>query len=529
MTGGSMKKTDKALAVQPNKAVLMGTTDSGKTLMQRTYDGFKNLITNLGVRGRDRTTANQVGSTYLVTYPELTALYVGDGISKRIVDMPSNDATRVGWDLEGDPDGKLVQEIEAIGAVREITNALKWQRLYGGALTIMLWDDGLPLDSEFHFNPKKKLKLKGMRTHSPAEIWFMPTDIDLDPTSLRYGKPERFTVRRVMGTPFVVHHTRVMEWLGSTAPNKTDMAMDMYRRYWGFGVMQAMMQSLSDLGVSWSAVSNLFQESVIGKYTLSNLENLVAEKDYDSIHTRMANIELSKSVLKGVLLGSEESYERDSLPFTGVADVLDRMMMRVASEVGIPVSLLYGRSAGGMNATGEGDARMYYDSVEALQNDELKPRLLQLARYVAPYMLPGVDTDEFAVRFRAVWSMSEKERTECVYKQAQADSLYVVNRILSAKEIRRNRFVGGYSSATSLLSTETEPPPELQMPEEGEGVGDPGTGKGGDLSAHVGANATANATSETRESTKTRSEKGSTKPGSTKVHQPRAGTATKPD
>lgn len=518
----------RALQAQHAKDSQRSPTLSGtspRSLMQRTTDGFKNLITNLGVRGRDRTTANQVAATYLVAYPELTALHTGDGLTKRIIDMPSNDATRAGWDIEGDPDGKLVAHLESIGAVREFTNALKWQRLYGGALTVMLWDDGLPLDSVFKFDPKRKLKLRGMRTHSPAEIWFTPMDVDNDPTSLRYGRPTYFTIKRVQGTPYVVHHSRVIEWMGSAAPDKSDAAMDMYRRYWGFGIMQATMQSLSDLGTSWSAVANLFQESVIGKYKISNLENLLAERDYESIHARMMNIELSKSVLKGVLLGAEEEYDRDSLPFTGVADVMDRLMMRVASEVGIPVSLLFGRSAGGMNATGEGDARMYYDSVEALQNDELKPRLMQIAAYVAPYTLPGVDVEEFAVQFRPVWSMSEKERTECVYKQAQADSLMVTNRILSPKEVRRNRYVGGYSYATSLLSTETEPPPELVLPAEG---GEAGEGTGGNLSAHVGANATASATAETRESTKTRSEKGAAKPGSTSIHTPSAGNRVKP-
>ena len=521
-----MTKKDKQVVVV---SAPRADASTARSLVTRAMDGFKNLITNFGVRGRDRTTANQPDAAYLVTYPELTALYVGDGLTKRIVSMPANDATRVGWDIEGDPDGKLVAHLESLGVVKEFTNALKWQRLYGGALTIMLWDDGLDLASEFRFNPKRKLKLKGVRTHSPAEIWFLPTDIDTDPTSLRYGKPTHFTIRRVLGPPYVVHYTRVLEWLGDTAPNKADAAMDMYRRYYGFGVMQSMMQSLSDLGISWSAVANLFQESVIGKYKISNLENLIAEKDYDSVYQRMANIELSKSALKGVLLGAEEEYSRDSLPFTGVADVMDRFMMRVASEVGIPVSLLFGRSAAGMNATGEGDARMYYDSVEALQNDELKPKLLQIIAYTAPEILPDVPFDEFAVKFRPVWSMSEKERTECVYKQAQADSLYVVNRILSTKEVRRNRFVGGYSFHTALLSTETEPPKELLETEGGEESDDPGAGKGGDLSAHVGANATSNATVETREKTKTRSEKGSTKPGAAKIHTPRAGNGTKPD
>jgi phage-related protein (TIGR01555 family) len=494
----------------------------------RVLDGFKNLVTNLGVRGRDRTTANQINATYILTFPELTALYLGDGLAKRTVDMPAEDATRAGWDIEGDPDGKLVKAMDAIGVKREFTQALKWKRLHGGALTIMLWDDGLPLDVPFVFNPKRKLKLRGMRTHSPAEIWIMPEDICKDELSLRYDMPEYFTIRRMYGPPYVVHHSRTLEWRGMPTPDRTYPGLDVYRRYWGFGIVQSAVQAMSDLGISWSSVSSLFQESTIGKYKLSNFESLLMENDYDSIMQRMQNLEMSKSSLKGVMLGAEEEYTRDSLPFTGVADVLDRMMMRYSSEVGIPVSLLFGRSAAGLNATGEGDARQYYDSVSVEQNDELYPRLLQVAKFMAPYILPGVDEDELSPKFKPVWSMSEKEFTECRYKQAQADSLDVVNCILSPKEVRRNRFVGGYSFATHLLSTETEPPiPPGQL---AAGAGDPE--HGGNLSAHVGANASANVPgAETRESTKTRSAKegetGSTKAGSTTIHAPSGGNRTK--
>lgn len=523
-------QADHAAANQRTPSLQVGFRQPG--LAGRMLDGFKNLVTNLGVRGRDKTTANQIGAAYMFTYPELDALYVGDGLAARIVDMPAEDATRAGWDIEGDPDGKLAKAMHSIGVKKEFTDALRWKRLFGGAITIMLWDDGMPLDVPFVYRPGKR-QIKGLRTHSAAEIWIMPTDIDHDPTSLRYGMPTQYTVRRMNGAPFVVHHTRCFEWRGKTVPNKTSSGMDVYKRFWGIGVMQAAMQAMSDLGISWSSVSGLFQESVIGKYKLSNFENLLAEKDYDSIVKRMMYLEMSKSTLKGVMLGAEEDYTRDSLPFNGVADVLDRMMMRVSSEVGIPVSLLFGRSAAGLNATGEGDARQYYDSVSVEQTDELLPKLSELAQFLAPKFLPDVDPNELVPKFRPVWSMSEKEATECRYKQAQADSLDVVNGILSRKEVRRNRFVGGYSFATSLLSTEMEPPPlpgEVAAGAPGGQEGNPGEGTGGNLSAVVSATPNLGVpTASTLEQTKTRSEKeGHTKPGSTKVHQPSTGNRTKP-
>lgn len=426
------------------------------TLGRRVMDGFKNFVTKLGVVGADKTTATQVAQAGLLTFPELNALYLGDGLGKRIVDLAANDATRAGFDFDGDPGGVLVKKMRELRVSEEFNQALKWKRLFGGAITVCLWDDGMPLWTPFRFNPKKPQKLRGLRTHSASEIWLMPTDIDYDETSLRYEKPERFTVRRVNGPPFVVHFTRCIEWLGNPVPDKTFPGLDIYRRYWGTGVIQACFQDLADYGISWTAISNLMQESVVGKYTLANMDDLLAENDYGMIEQRMMNIEMSKSVIKGVMLGKDDAYERDSLTFTGVADVMDRMQQRVSAvaDPGYPVSILFGRGAAGMNATGEGDARQYYDGIEALQDRDLRNPVNLVAHWLAPSELPKVKPDEIQVKFKPVWSLSEKDLVEAHYKQSQADALYLAQGALSPLEVRKNRFEGGYSFNTSMTKEE---------------------------------------------------------------------------
>lgn len=494
-------------------------------------DGFRNFVKGIGVRGRDPLTATSAAPPTLLEYQELDALYLGDGLVKKIVKAPAQDATRAGWDIAGDPDGKILS-IQGRLKVREnFREALEWVRLFGGGLTICLWDDNRPLWAPFEFNPKKPQKLRGLRTHSAAEIWIMPKDLDLDPQSVRYEMPEFYTVRRVYGPPYLVHWTRTIEWRAKDVPDRIYPGMDIYRRHWGFGTVQQVYQSVAAMGLSWNAVANLMQESVIGKYKIGNLAQLLARQDYASIEQRMLNLELSKSVLKGVLLGDTEEYTRDKLEFAGVADVLDRFMMRVSSEANIPVTRLFGRSAAGMNATGEGDDRFYYDGIDAIQGDFLQAPCDQIARWIGAVATPDVSEDEIRTEFRPAQSMSEKDYAETYYKVAQGDSLYKVNGILWPKEIRRNRFVGRYSFHTSLLSTETEPPPDPMMLQLA-GPGAEGTGgAAGNLSPHASVGANPQLPNENlKDPTKMRSEptkksqvKGVSQPGATKVHTPREG------
>lgn len=423
-------------------------------------DGFKNLITKLGVRGKDRVTANQIAAAYILTYPELTAFYMGDGLGKRIIDMPANDATRAGWDVLGDPEQRFSLEMGRLGIPQAYNEALKWNRLYGGALTLLNWNDGRPLDQPFKQRKNSPYQILNVRTYASSRIWLMATDFDTDPQSARFERPTMFTIRRMYGAPFKVHYTRVQEWIGTPVPDPTYPGLDLYRRYWGFGVVQACIQELSNLGVSWNAIAGLFQESVIGKYKLNNLEQLLAEGDEAAIEARMENIQLSKSVINGVMLGAEEDYTRDTLPFTGVADVIDRLLMMVSSTVGIPVSLLFGRGAAGMNATGEGDARQYYDGIASEQDKQLKPKLVELLGLMHPYVAPETNADELSPRFVPCWSPSQQELVEMHLKQAQADDIYIQNGTLGALEVRQNRFEGGYSFETSVDALSQAPLPD---------------------------------------------------------------------
>ncbi|MBR0513687.1 MAG: DUF1073 domain-containing protein [Clostridia bacterium] len=72
----------------------------------------------------------------------LTTAYRENWIAKRIIDMPSEDMTRQWYKLTTslpDEDIRDLRRLEAKHSIRrEITNAIRWARLYGGSLAVIV-------------------------------------------------------------------------------------------------------------------------------------------------------------------------------------------------------------------------------------------------------------------------------------------------------------------------------------------------------------------------------------------------------
>ena len=75
----------------------------------------------------------------------LTTAYRESWLAKRIIDMPSEDMTRKWYKLTTSLDADVLrslQRLEAKHSVRqEITNAIRWARLYGGSIAVMVVRD----------------------------------------------------------------------------------------------------------------------------------------------------------------------------------------------------------------------------------------------------------------------------------------------------------------------------------------------------------------------------------------------------
>lgn len=183
----------------------------------------------------------------------------------------------------------------------------------------------------------------------------------------------------------------------------------------------------------------------------------------------MEAIDEQKSIINGVMLGEGEDCTRENFSFAGLPEIWDRQAMSVSGSYRIPVTLLFGRSAAGMNATGQGDDDNFNSYVAGLQKSQLLPPLLQLM-VIMNASLKVVDTSEetLTINFNPLSKRDQKADAETREIQSRTDKNYMEAGVLSQEEVRKNRFVGGYALDTSV---EDELPPDFNLEGEEGGQG----------------------------------------------------------
>lgn len=411
------------------------------------FDGWYNGLVGLG-KAFDKSNKTFFGEFVFMDRNQLSRMYVGDGLGRKIIDIVADDMTRewITINMEDEDQVKVLEDtMKKLKAEVYFNEALKWERLFGGSIIVLGAMDGKTLD-----NPMDIRTVKSIEWLKVIDMW----DIDLpssewdrDPTSPTYGQVIRYMVQfRVSGTGridrLLVHNTRVLPFYGENIPKSLVMG-DQRTRYWGASVLQAIWESLANLGGAMQAVTNMIYEFIIGKYTFTNLIEMLSSGNEGKLFDRMSAIQMSKSVINAVMLNEGETYQRDSANVAGLAELIDRLMMFVSGICSIPVTRLFGRSPAGMNATGESDLSTYYDGVRSKQKTDLQPNLSKFVIMLAQVLK---FTEQPSIEFNPLRQNTPKEEAEIKKLEAdtelaiaQADQIYIANQVASPEEIALKR------------------------------------------------------------------------------------------
>jgi phage-related protein (TIGR01555 family) len=244
---------------------------------------------------------------------------------------------------------------------------------------------------------------------------------------------------------------------------------------WADSVYTSMKETLQDFGISWHSVTHLLQDFSQAVLKMKGLADAIAQQEGNLVLDRMTAMDLCRSVARAVPIDSEdEDFIRVVTPMSGLADVLDRLMLRMAEAGEMPVTLLFGQSPAGLNATGESDIRFFYDGIKASQEETVRPRIDRLldvlfASKAGP--TKGTEPENWSYEFNPLWQETDSQRAETRKAQAEADVMYIENGVLDEEEVAMSRFGGDtYSSETVLdmekrlaePEEEDEPPPPPQ-------------------------------------------------------------------
>lgn len=413
-------------------------------------DGWMNVLTGMGICGRDKKQNTTFRMSYIFNRSELDQMYRSDGNVRLIVDLFANEMVRQGWEIEGDSEGKLIGKLEELNANQNIIYLIKWARLYGGSIAILGIEDGLPLDQPVDESTLRNIQW--IRVFDRYQAYSRDGTFESDLNSPNYGFPNVYTVNdNRTGAVFFVHYSRILRMDWNILPPRWQN----FNQGWGDPLIQTIYDELRNYSAAFSHTASMMEDFVNGVLKIPGLAAIVStECGEKNLLKRLNILNLSKSTNNMMLIDGDETFEKLTTNVSGVADLLDRFMLALSAVTRIPVSLLFGRSPAGLHATGDNDIRNFYDAVRQEQEAKLKPVLEKLVRYImiskdGPFN--GIEPENWSIQFIPLWQETEEQAALTKKLVAEVDSMYIDRGVLTPDEVAISRFGGNkYSTNTEI-------------------------------------------------------------------------------
>lgn len=416
-------------------------------------DGYVNLLNKYGTK-QDNSEAYKFEREPVIPDMQLTGLYEGNGLFSKIIDTPAEEALKHGFDLnlKSDELNAFVEDaLDDLEWEEKAATAIKWARLYGGALIVMLIDDGRgleePVDWE-HIRSIDELRVYERSIVQPDYASLYQQDYGGKGVGNRvskFGQPEYYYVSSIYGS-FKVHESRCLVFRNGVLPEQTSNATYLF---WGMPEYVRIRRALRETVTAHTDSVKLLERSVQAIYSMKGLASLLTTDDGENqVLKRLQLVDTSRGLLNSIAIDSEgEQYDFKTFQFSGVKDVIDATCNMLSALTNIPQTILFGRSPAGMNATGDSDFESYYNFVEKIQRLMLKRNLRTLLDVVFRAGIASGDVAEepdCKLEFKPLWSLSDTEqatvdqtKAQTALVKAQTAQAYVDMQALDPTEVRR--------------------------------------------------------------------------------------------
>lgn len=414
-------------------------------------DGYINVLNKYGT-SRDNSESYEFVAEPVIPDTSLTIQYEDNGLFAKIIDTPAEEAVKHGFDLglKDDSINEFVEDaLDALEWEEKAATAIKWARLYGGSIIVMLIDDGRGLEEPVDWNNIRSID--ELRVYERSVV--QPDYASLyssDPMratrnrASKFAMPEYYYVQSLYGS-FTVHESRCLVFRNGILPERVTNPV---YRFWGTPEYVRIKRAMRDALVAHGNGPKLLDRSVQPIYKMKNLASLLsAEGGDETVLKRLEIIDLARGILNSIAIDAEgEDYDFKSIPFSGVKDVIDTTCNMLSAVTNIPQTILFGRSPAGENSTGDSDFENYYNYIERIQKLMLKGNVRTLLDVLFKAALANGEVPEepkYKLKFNPLWSLSDTEqanvdkvKADIEMVKAQTAQLYVQMQALDPSEVR---------------------------------------------------------------------------------------------
>lgn len=419
------------------------------------------MLTGVGTF-RDPNTTVRFAAEPFIDPIVLNDVFQSNGVGRRVVELPAEEMIRPWFTVSGRKGGEILDYLETIGAQQLVTDAVVWARLYGGSAVVFA------MEGQGYDTPVTSVsRLLGGRAFDRYQVTPLSDVQSQDPVRRLHGLPGMIEVSTngsyVIGPSkpeenrIKVHEDRFVFVPGARVPNRTRSQLN----GWDVSVLQFCHEAIVRYSMGLGYSSNILRDFVQSVLSVKGLTNMLAAGKQSVVEDRIQLLDLSRSILNSMIIDSDgEQYSKVTSSVSGIDGLIDRYLEALSMSSGIPVTKLAGRSAGGLNATGDNDLRNYYDMLAAERHRVTAPlveRLVKYAYMAADGPTGGVEPRQWSIIWNPFFQPTEVEQADLRKKIADTDKIYLDARVLSPAEVAKSRWgQGEWRMETELDATEDE-------------------------------------------------------------------------
>ncbi len=452
-------------------------------------DGYLNMLNKVGTQ-QDNSQAWQWSGLTFESDQQLSNMYMGNGLFAKIIDRPAEDAVAKGFDLSDlgeEIEAKVQKRLTELDFSNVLSTAEKWSRLYGGAIGVIICNDGRGLEEPLSvqsFENIEEIKVFERAVVQPDySSLYSYSFIDQDDFERRkFGQPVFYDVYSMYGS-FRVHYSRCLVFKNGELPENA--AVGMYQ-FWGIPVYTKIKNALREAITAHQDGTKLLERSVLGVYKMKGLSQLLAtDEGEDNVIKRLQVIDMARNIINSMAIDSDgEDYQYINASMSGASDLIDRTCNMLSGVTDIPQTILFGRDPAGENSTGDNDRDNYFQLLNRIQTNAYQKPLNKIVKLILLELTKNgtieKDIPDYEVRFASLRQLSEADQAaieaqKAATEKTKADTanIYVAMQALDPSEVRRGLSKADDYQLQGIVDEDELELPEnaLEMPQEGKTSG----------------------------------------------------------
>lgn len=346
----------------------------------------------------------------------------------------------VGDDDKSDRVKQLIDALERFKVREKFREAAEHDGYFGGGQiyidvlspkNVSAWTDDTELQSKLFISDKKipKGSLKGLQVIEP--VWTYPGVYNANnPLSPDFYKPTEWFV---MGK--TVHASRMIDFVSRQVP---DLLKASYN-FRGLSLVQMAEPYVNNWLRTRDSVSDMihsFSIPVIG----TNMQSTLSGGPADQLLYRLDLFNRCRdnrgAFAKNNTDDNVETVEFVNAPLSGLDVLQAQSQEHMAAVSSIPLVKLLGITPNGLNASSDGEIRVFYDYIHSLQQAMFYDPLKRVMDVIQLSEFGDIDP-EIYFEFEPLYEMSAKEKADIRKVDADTDAVYQGIGSLSNIEIRQ--------------------------------------------------------------------------------------------